>query len=169
MELHSFYRFCLITVLSLEYFPVSLNLQKLYLLLKRDQLIFLTNYRPISLLPSLCKVFERLICNRISAFFTRNNTIVPSQYGFRNNRSTIHAIFDVVTSCFDNISSKNFSSLLFLDIKKAFDSVSHKKLLQKLHHYGIRGVANLLLQSYLTDRKKYVLNAGNPSLEQIIE
>ena len=128
----------------------------------------LTNYRPISLLPSLSKLIERLICNRLLSFFTRNNTIVPTQYGFRHNRSTIHAILDLITSCLDNINNKKFSTMIFLNIKKAFDFVSHNKLLKKLDYYGIRGVANLL-KSYLNDRKQYVLIDNQKSSEKIIE
>ena len=100
------------------------------------------NYRPISRQPSLSKLFEWLICNRLFSFFTRNNTIIPTQYGFRHNSSIIHAILDLITSCLDNINNKKFSTMIFLDIKKAFDSVSHKKLLKKFDYYGIRGVAN---------------------------
>ena len=129
----------------------------------------LPNYRPISLLPSLSKLIERPICNRLLSFFTRNNTIVPSQYGFRHNRSTIHAILDLITSCLDNINKKKFSTMIFLDIKKAFDSVSHNKLLKKHDYYGICGVANLLLKSYLNDRKQYVLIDNQKSSEKIIE
>jgi len=88
--------------------------------------------------------------------FYWNDILFPTQYGFRHKRSTNHAIIDLITSCFDNIHSKTFSTLLFLDIKKAFDSVSHKILLKKLKLYGVRGTANLVLQSYLSERKQYV-------------
>ena len=89
-----------------------------------------------------------------SSFFTHNNTIVPTQYGFGHNPSTIHAILDLITSRLNYTNNKKFSTIIFLDIKKAFDSVSHKILLKKLDYYGIRGVANLLLESYLNDRKQ---------------
>ena len=85
----------------------------------------LTNYRPISLLPSLSKVLERIICNRLLSFFTCMNTIAPTQYGFKHNRSTIHAMLDLITTCYDNLNCKKFSALIFLDTQKAFDSVSH--------------------------------------------
>ena len=84
------------------------------------------------------KVFERLIHNRLLSFFTRSNTIVPTQYGFRHKHSTIHAILDLITMCYDNLDNNQPCTLLFLDIKKAFDSVSHKKLLKKLDFYGQR-------------------------------
>ena len=65
-------------------------------------------------------------------------------------------MFDLVTACFDNINNKQFSSLIFVNIKKAFDCVSHKKLIKKLDHYGIRGFANNLIELYLTNRKQFV-------------
>ena len=150
-------------------FPNKLKLAKVVPVFKKEPSNMLPNYCPISLLPSLSKLIERLICNRLLPFFTRNNTIVPTQYGFRHNCSTVHAILDLITSCLDNINNKKFSTMIFLDNKKAFDSVSHNKLLKKHDYYGIRGVANLLLKSYLNDRKQNVLIDNQKSSEKIIE
>ena len=97
------------------------------------------------------------------------NTIVPTQYGFRHNRSTIHAMLDLITTCFDNLHCKKFSALIFLDIQKAFDSVSHRKLVKKLEYYGIRGVANSLICSYLRNRKQYVSIYSKRSSEKLVE
>ena len=83
------------------------------------------------------------------SFFEHNNILISTQFGFRHNHSTLYPILDILTDCLDNIQNKNFTTLMFLDIKKAFDSVCHKKLIKKLDFYGIRGVANDLLQSYL--------------------
>ena len=116
----------------------------------------LSNYPPISLLTSLSKIFERIIFNRMTSFLKRNNTITPIHFGFRHNHSTLHPILDLIISCLDNIHNKQCSTLAFLDIKKAFDSVSHEKLIKKLDHYGIRGIANCMLSSYLDNRKQYV-------------
>ena len=138
--------------LSNGIFPSKLKLAKVIPVFKKGAPDQLNNYRPISLLPSLSKIFERLIYNRLLSFFTSNNTIVPTQYGFRHKRSTIHAILDLITECYDNLNISQPSALLFLDIRKAFDSVSHDKLLKKLDFYGIRGVANSLLKSYLYGR-----------------
>ena len=75
---------------------------------------------------------------------------------------------DIIANYYDCIQGKKFVNLIFLDIKKAFDSVSHYKLLKKLEHYGIRGVANQLLQSYLSERKQFVsINNVSSSLKSI--
>ena len=150
-------------------FPSKLKLAKVVPVYKKGPTDQLTNYRPISLLPSLSKVFERIIRNRLLSFFTCMNTIVPSQYGFRHNRSTIHAMLDLITTCYDNLNCKKFSALIFLDIQKAFDSVSHQKLLKKLEYYGIRGIANSLICSYLRNRKQYVSIYNKRSSEKLVE
>ena len=104
----------------------------------------------------MSKIFERLILNRLVSFFQRNKILLPTQFGFRHNHSTLYPILDIMTECYNNIDHKRFSTFLFLDIKKAFDSVRHKKLLKKLNFYGIRGIANTLISSYLRNRKQFV-------------
>ena len=89
-------------------FPRKLKFAKVVPVYKKEPTDRLTNYRPISLLPSLSKVFERIICNRLLSFFTSMNTIVPTQYGFRHNRYTIHATLDLITTCYDNLNCKKF-------------------------------------------------------------
>ena len=97
------------------------------------------------------------------------NTIVPTQYGFRRNRTTIHAMLDLKTTCYDNLNGKKFSALIFLDIQKSFDSVSHQKLVKKLEYCGIRGIANSLICSYLRNRKQYVSTYNKRSSEKLVE
>ena len=75
---------------------------------------------------------------------------------FRANHSTSHALTDVLTSLYDNINDENYTALLLLDLKKAFDTVNHKTLLTKLEHYGIRGPTLDLFASFLTNRYQYV-------------
>ena len=82
---------------------------------------------------------------------------------------SIYAIFALITLCLDNKNNKKFSTVIFLDIKKAFDSFSHNKLSKQLDYYGTRGVANLLLKSYLNDQKQYVLIDNHKPSEKIIE
>ena len=129
----------------------------------------LGNYQPISLLTSLSKIFDRIIFNRMTSFLKHNNTITPTQFGFRHNHSTLHPILDLITNCLDNIHDKLCSALVFVDIEKAFDSVSHEKLTKKLDRYGIRGIANCMLCSYLDNRKQYVsfnnINSATKNIE----
>ena len=106
-------------------FPNKLTLAKVVSVFKKGFFNMLTTYRPTSLLPCFPKVFQRLlICNRLLSFFTRSYTIVPTQYSFRHNRSAIYAILDLITTCLDNTNNKKFSTMILLDIKKAFHSVS---------------------------------------------
>ena len=104
----------------------------------------------------------------MTSFLKQNNTITPTQFGFRHNHSTLHPILDLITNYLNNIHNKQCCALVFLDIKKAFDSVSHEKLIKKLDHYGIRGIADCRLSSYLDNRKQYVsFNNINSSTENI--
>ena len=83
------------------------------------------NYRPISLLSSIAKIFERVILNRMVSFLERNNLIISTQFGFCHKHPTIHPILDLITESYQNIEEKRFSTILLLDIRKAFDSVSN--------------------------------------------
>ena len=84
------------------------------------------------------------------SFLERNNSIISTQFGFRHKHSTIHPILDLITESYQNIEEKRFSTLLLLDIRKAFDSVPNPILLKKLEFYGILGVPLRLLDSYLS-------------------
>ena len=94
--------------------------------------------------------------------------IIATQFGFRHKHSTIHTILHLITKFYQNINDKCFSTLIFLDTKKASDSVYHIKLIKKLKYYGICKVSNKLLESYLRDRIEYVaINNANFKLEHI--
>ena len=75
-------------------------------------------------------------------------------YGFRSKHSTQHAVLDIVNTILQNMDNGKFSCGVFIDLKKAFDTVNHEILLAKLENYGIRGVINSWFRSYLTDRKQ---------------
>ena len=155
--------------ISLGIFSNKLKLAKVIPVYKKGSAEQLNNNRPISLLPSLSKIFERLLHKRMLSFFNCNNVLVPTQYGFRLKRCTIHPILDLITSCHDNIQNKYISALLFLDIRKTFDSVSHSILLRKFEHYGNRGIANSSMKTYLEKRKQYVSIAAHNSTDRTIE
>ena len=80
------------------------------------------------MLSPIFTILEKLIHVRSINFFNKHSVLLPTQYGFRANHSTSHALTDVLTSLYDNINDENCSSLLLLDLKKAFDKINHKTL-----------------------------------------
>ena len=137
-------------------FPDSLKIAKIIPIYKSGEKNDVSNYRPISILSPISKILEKLIHSRSTKFFEKNSVISSSQYGFRSNHSTHHALLDVLTSSYDNINHKKHTALLFLDLKKAFDTVNHTILLDKLEHYGIRGLTLKLFSSFLFNRYQFV-------------
>ena len=107
------------------------------------------NYKPISLLSNFNRIFEKLIFNRMESFIEKNNLFSPFQYGFRKAKLTQHAILDIVNTIQTNMDKHLFSCGVFIDLKKAFDIVDHKSLLDKFYHYGFRGIKNKWFLSYL--------------------
>ena len=112
-------------------------------------------YRPISILTCFSKIIEKLIYRGLINFFQKHHIIYFNQFGFQSKTSTAHAMFDV-TSVYDSVNRNQYSGLFLIDLKKAFDAVSHTTLLKKLHHYDIRGVSHKLLVSYLANRQQFV-------------
>ena len=111
-----------------------------------------SNYRPISVLPVLSKILEKIMLHRLTKFLTKHNILFERQFGFQENKSTELAIIDITNKIIDSLENKEFACCIFQDFAKAFDTVDHKILLSKLKHYGIRGVAYQWFSSYLTDR-----------------
>ena len=110
------------------------------------------NYRPISLLFNFNRIFEKVMFKRLKRFLDQNDILFRSQYGFRDKYSTQHAILDIVNTIQSNMDKKLYTCGIFIDLKKAFDTVNHSVLLSKLHNYGIRGVVNDGFSSYLCER-----------------
>ena len=112
------------------------------------------NYRPISLLSVFNRLFEKLMYKRLRSYCEKNGIFFSSQYGFRDNCSTQHAILDILNKIQSKIDAKLFSCGIFIDLKKAFDTVDHSILLHKLNHYGVRGIINTWFSSYLSKRSQ---------------
>ena len=101
-------------------------------------------------------------------YFDRHEVLHLHQYGFRDKHSTEHAILDLLSTCYNSLESKTFTGLLMLGLKKTFDTVDHKILLQKLQWYGIGGVASDLKKNVLCNRNQYVsLNNVASSLKEV--
>ena len=98
-------------------------------------LIYTLNYRPITVLTTFSKVFEKLINTRLMAFINKHHILSESQFGFRENRSTENAISYVVNKLVNALDQNTFSIGVFLDLSKAFDKINHDILLE---HYGVR-------------------------------
>ena len=124
--------------------------------------------RPISLLPLPGKVLERLVCRRLHDFQNINNTLTQVQHGFRKGRSTMTAISALLNEIYDNINKSLTTYVFFLDFKKAFDTVSHKILLNKLDEIGIPPKLSTWFSSYLCNRYQKVNLDGNISDSRLV-
>ena len=150
-------------------FPNSYKIAQVIPLFKGGDKESPNSYRPISLLPSIGKLFEKLISLRMVKFLDKFDILSKDQFGFRAKFATEHAITDIHEKLLHNLDNGLNSCAIFLDLAKAFDSVSHKILLDKLFYYGFRGNIYNLLKSYLEGRYQFVkLNDCFSSLIDIV-
>ena len=144
-------------------FPTELKIANVLPLYKSDDPFCFNNYRPVSLLCVLSKVFEKVMYNRLLDFLEDQKFFVNEQFGFRKLHSSYMALMILIDKLIESLDRGEYVIGIFLDFSKAFDTVDHKILLQKLYHYGIRGPAYDWFYSYLTDRKQYVTYNGMSS------
>lgn len=116
-----------------------------------------SNYRPISVLSNLNKIFEKILHVRLTNFLTGTHYFYSHQYGFRKQCGTHTACTELLNKILMDIDSKNIVSGLFLDLSKAFDCVNHDILLTKMYISGIRGLPLQLFRNYLMNRKQFVI------------
>lgn len=115
------------------------------------------NYRPVSVLPGLSKVFEKVMYDQLGAFLNLNKVICKNQYGFRSGKSTVDAAAELIKYISEGLDGSQSTAGIFCDLSKAFDCVNHILLFEKLNHYGISGRALDWFRSYLTNRKQRVV------------
>uniref|UniRef100_A0A3Q3EXG8 Reverse transcriptase domain-containing protein n=1 Tax=Labrus bergylta TaxID=56723 RepID=A0A3Q3EXG8_9LABR len=137
-------------------FPRKMKIAKVIPLYKTGDKHHFTNYRPVSLLPQFSKILKKLFADRLNKFINKHNLLTDSQYGFRPNRSTSLAVIELIEKITNSLDQKNYAAGVFIDLKKAFDTINHDRLINKLERYGIRGVVLNWLRSYLHNRQQFV-------------
>lgn len=149
-------------------FPESLKIAVIKPLHKSGDKRELSNYRPISLLSNISKIFEKIIKSRITGFIKKNNMISEKQYGFMEGRSTQDAIAELTRKIYNALDARKPAICLFVDLAKAFDTVSHPDLLETLENFGFRGSAHRLMTSYLSGRKQCVTLDNEVSSTRVV-
>ena len=149
-------------------YPDQLKIAKVFPVFKKGDKLMVSNYRPISLLSNVNKIFEKLVYSRLYSFLEIHNCIFELQFGFRAKHSTQHALASLTEMVKAALDDGHFACGIFVDFAKAFDTVDHNILLKKLEHYGVRGIANDWFRSYLTNRKQYVsINGFDSKLRDV--
>ena len=136
-------------------FPKILKIGRVTPIFKKGDKQLFGNYRPVCILPIFGKIFEKIIFTRLHNFFSSKGIIYDNQFGFRKNHSTSHAVNFSVDKILEGINKNKHMLGIFIDLSKAFDTINHDKLLEKLSNYGVRGTSWKLLKSYLSDRLQY--------------
>ena len=155
-------------VISEGEYPDSLKIAKVIPIFKSGDPNKTNNYRPISILCSINKILEKILHKRVSDYLEKFKLLYKYQYGFRKGHSTIQAITELADNIKLSMDDNRLTCGIFVDLSKAFDTVNHNILLAKLEHYGIRGNANKLFKSYLTNRKQFVqINEHQSSTQNI--
>lgn len=127
----------------------------------------LGNYRPISVLPVFSKIAEQVINSKLICFLVNKRIITEHQYVFQKGRSVESALLSIMKKIIANRENRLYTLGIFLDFKKAFDSIKHNILFSKLDRYGIRGIALDLMKSYLQNRFHFVGLGNNKSSLEI--
>jgi len=137
-------------------YPDELKIAKVTPLHKKGDKTNVDNFRPISVLTQINKIFEKLIHTRLMEFIDKHKILKEHQFGFRKGHNTSHDITHLNESIIKNLEKKKVCAILFIDLKSAFDTIDPVILTKKLDHYGIRGNFLSLLTSYLQGRKQYI-------------
>lgn len=137
-------------------FPDQLKIAKIKPVYKKDNPHIPNNYRPISLLPAVSKLFEKVVFIQVYGYFINNDLLYKSQYGFRTLHSTELAALELTDKIYMQLDKKKIPLAIFLDLSKAFDTIDHSILIHKLKYYGFQETPLNWFISYLTNRSQYV-------------
>ena len=136
--------------------PDALKISKVIPVYKNGIMTNPGNYRPIAILSPFAKILERLVYNQLESFLNKYKILSDFQFGFRKGRSTEQAILEMTDQLKTNIDHKKLTCGIFLDLSKAFDTVNHDILLDKMYKYGIRGIPHHWFSDYLRNRLQFV-------------
>ena len=142
--------------LSSGIFPDELKVAKVVPIYKKDNPQEFGNYGPVSVLPCISKILERIVYNRSYQFLSKNHLLHKKQYGFRTDHSTYMAVIDFINAVTKAIDQTMNTVGIFMDLSKVFDTIDHDILLSKLYHYGFKGFTKEWFSSYLSNRKQFV-------------
>ena len=126
------------------------------------------NYRPIAVLPVVSRLSERIVFNQLYQHLNTNDLLAPSQSGFRTLHSTTTALLKCTDDWYSGLVVGKYVGVIFVDLKKVFDTVDHQILIQKLAHYGIRSSELVWFKSYLSNRSQFTRVNGVDSKVQNI-
>lgn len=144
------------SMLTTGKFPNCLKTAKVIPIFKGGDCTDKSNYRPISILSSISKIFETVLKNRLDEFLAFNNILSPLQFGFQKNSSTLAACASLTDWLSLNLDKKKYVACTFIDLQKAFDCVDHNILIVKLKNLGLNDLQLNLFKSYLENRAQYV-------------
>jgi hypothetical protein len=151
-------------------FPDDLKISLIKPVFKKGDDTDPCNYRPIALLPSVSKIYEKAMCDRLYGFLEKNKVLHTNQYGFRKDRSTTLAVTNYMQTVLTILNKKKHAVGLLLDLTKAYDRVCHKILLNKIYYSGVRGIVHDWFKSYLQNRTQHVqITYHNPTTNEIVQ
>ena len=151
-------------------FPNKLKIAKVIPIYKNKNLDInnLNSYRPISILPVISKIFEKVVYNQVYEYFSKNNLFYSSQYGFREQHSTELAAAELVDRIYKSLDNNKNPITIFCDLSKAFDTLDHNILIHKLQFYGFSDIALKWFSNYLSNREQFVvLDKTSSSLSSV--
>jgi hypothetical protein len=136
-------------------FPQKLKIAKVVPIFKSKDKSDINNYRPVSLLPAISKVFERVVYNQLYNYLKQNNLLHKNQFGFRPEHSTELACISLIDRILEYLDKGKIPVCIYMDLSKAFDTLNFDILLYKLNYYGVSSVALNWFRSYLYDRTQF--------------
>ena len=150
-------------IIQTSVFPDCLKIARVTPIFKKGEKTNRNNYRPISILSAISKIVEKVLTNQLSDFMELHDLFTESQHGFRKGRNTTGAINNLMEQLYENFNSSAITQGVFLDFSKAFDTINHQILIDKLPFYGLTFRATQVLESYLQNRKQFVMVNGHVS------